>query len=76
MEKLIELLNKTVPNVNFSNETNLISGGLLDSVSVVTIIVALSEEYGIDITIDDIEKEKFESADTIYQLLQEKLKRN
>ena len=76
MEKLINLLNNSVPNVDFRNEKNLISGGLLDSVSVVTIIVALSEEYGIDITINDIEREKFESTDTIYQLLQEKLKCN
>jgi D-alanine--poly(phosphoribitol) ligase subunit 2 len=73
MEKLIELLNKTVSNVDFRKEKNLFSSGLLDSVSVATIIVALSEEYGIDITINDISRENFESVNAMYKLIQKKI---
>ena len=76
MENLITLLNSTVQNVDFRNEKHLMSESVLDSVALVTVIVAISENYGIEVTITDITKENFESVEDIYAMIQRRHEEN
>lgn len=69
MEKLIAILEEAVPGVDFHNGTELFTGGILNSLSMVAIIVAVQEEYGIEFDFDDITSGNFESAETIMNLI-------
>ena len=45
MEKLLEILQRVRPDVDFKNETLLIDDGILDSMDVVSIISELDDEF-------------------------------
>ena len=51
MEKLYSLLSNIRSDIDFKNEEALIDDGLLDSVDILTIVTAISEEFKINIPI-------------------------
>ena len=74
MEKLLELLNRIRPDVDFTIEENLIDEGILDSFDIVSIISEIDDEFGVAIRINELEPENFNSIYSIYSLI-EKLKK-
>lgn len=70
MEKVMEILRELRPDVDFETERELIDGGILSSFDIMTLIEELSDVYDIDIEMDDIIPENFNSAEGIYQLIQ------
>ena len=73
MEKLLEILKGIRPDVDFENETSLVDDGILDSFDVVSIISELDDAFGVQIRIDELDPENFNSAASIMALI-EKLK--
>lgn len=73
MEKLLELLNRIRPDVDFKVEGNLIDDGILDSFDIVSIISEIDDEFGVAIRINELEPENFNSVKSILILI-EKLK--
>lgn len=73
MEKLLEILKEIRPDVDFENETELIDEGILDSFDVVSIISEIDDAFGVQIRINELEPENFNSAEAIWNLI-EKLK--
>lgn len=71
MEKLIQILQDIRPDVDFENETALIDDGVLDSFDVVSIISELDDAFGVQIRITELEPENFNSAESIWNLVQE-----
>ena len=71
MEKLLELLKGVRPDVDFENETALIDDGLLDSFDVVSIISEIDDVFGVQIRINELDPENFNSAESIWNLVQE-----
>ena len=69
MEKILEILNDIHGDVDFENEKALVDDGILDSFDVVAIVSELVAEYDIDITINDIIPENFNSAKALYALI-------
>ena len=74
MEKLLELLKDVRPDVDFENETALIDDGLLDSFDVVSIISEIDDVFGVQIRINELDPDNFNSAEAIWNLIQ-KLKK-
>ena len=74
MEKLLEILKGIRPDVDFENETSLVDDGVLDSFDVVSIISELDDAFGVQIRIDELDPENFNSAASIMALI-EKLKK-
>lgn len=74
MEELLKLLNGIRPDVDFENETELIDDGILDSMDVVSIISEIDDVFGVQIRITELEPENFNSAESIWNLIQ-KLKK-
>ncbi len=74
MEKLLELLKGVRPDVDFENETALIDDGLLDSFDVVSIISEIDDVFGVQIRINELDPDNFNSAEAIWNLIQ-KLKK-
>lgn len=69
-EKVKEILQTNYPEIDFEASTELIDDGILDSLTLVGIISALSMEFGIMLPYEDIIPENFNSIDTITQLVQ------
>ena len=70
MEKLLELLKGVRPDVDFENETTLIDDGLLDSFDVVSIISEIDDVFGVQIRINELDPDNFNSAEAIWNLIQ------
>lgn len=70
MEKLLEILKEIRPDVDFENETELIDEGILDSFDVVSIISEIDDTFGVQIRINELEPENFNSAEAIWNLIQ------
>ena len=71
MEKLLEILRDVRPDVDFENETALIDDGILDSLDVVSIISELDNEFEVQVRINELDPENFNSAESIWNLVQE-----
>ena len=70
MEKLLEILKGIRPDVDFENERALIDDGILDSFDVVSIISELDNEFNVQVRITELDPENFNSAESIWQLIQ------
>ena len=71
MEQLFEILKGIRPDVDFENETALIDDGILDSFDVVSIISELDNEFDVQVRINELDPENFNSAESIWNLVQE-----
>lgn len=67
---ILEILSDALPTVNFESDF-LFSE--LDSIGVVTVIVILSDEYGIDLDSSDITPRNFMSLDSLVKMVETKL---
>ena len=70
MEKLLEILQRVRPDVDFKNETLLIDDGILDSMDVVSIISELDDEFGVQVRINELIHDNFNSVEAIWNLIQ------
>ena len=71
MEKLLEILKRIRPDVDFENETALIDDGILDSFDVVSIISELEYAFDVQIRITELDPDNFNSVEAIWKLVQE-----
>lgn len=58
------------PDVDFKNETLLIDDGILDSMDVVSIISELDDEFGVQVRINELIPDNFNSVEAIWNLIQ------
>lgn len=70
MEELLKILNEVKPGVDYEKETDLIGHGVLDSITMVTLVLQLSDEFDVDISPVDITQENFKTVQTIYDMIQ------
>ena len=70
MEELMEILNNLHPDVDFETEERLVDDKILDSFDIVSLIAEINEAYDIAITAKDILPENFNSAKSLYALIQ------
>ena len=69
-EKLIELLSDTCPGIDFENETALIDDGLLESLDIVSIVTGIMDEFDVELNVDDLLPENFNSVDAMLALIE------
>ena len=70
MDKLLEILNRIKPEVNFMVCQNFVDEGILDSIDIVSIISEIETEYSIEIDPDEIDPDNFQSAKAIQEMLE------
>lgn len=70
LEQIIEILKGVRADVDYENETSLIDSGILDSFDVVNLVGELKEAFEIDISIEDLTPENFNSAQAILALVE------
>ena len=69
-EKVIEILGDINPDIDYTSETSLIDGGLLDSFDIVSLVGELNDAFDISITVVDLVPENFNSADAMAELVE------
>lgn len=70
MEEMYELLDGLKMNIDFRTEKNLIDDGILESLDIVVIVDELMCHYEVEITVEDLLPENFNSVEAMYALVQ------
>lgn len=70
MNQILEILEGLHPEVDFETCKTLIDDKIIDSFDIVTLISDLSEEFDINIPVEEIIPENFNSAKAIHALIE------
>ena len=70
MEQLLGILREMHPETDFETETNLVDDGILASFDIVMLITRIEEEFDVVIPAKDIVPENFNSAKSLYALIE------
>lgn len=69
MEQLLEILNEICPGVDFETQTALIDDGILESLDIVTIVAEIMDKFDVELNVDDLLPENFNSAQAMMALI-------
>lgn len=69
MEELIKVLGELRPDVDFATATKLIDDGILDSFDIISIVSELNDVFAVDISVEDLEPENFNTASAMWELI-------
>lgn len=70
MEELIEILEDINPDVDYKTCTSLVDDGVFTSFELVVLVTQISEVFGVTVPPDQIVPENFNSAASIYQMIE------
>lgn len=70
MEQLEKILQEIRPDIDFEQEKSLIDNGILDSFDIISIVGELNTEFDIEINVEDLLPENFNSMEAMYELIQ------
>lgn len=68
MDELMELLEDIKPDADFSR-TDLVTGGVLKSFDIMMLIGDIGDEFGVEIPVEKVVPENFESVERILALI-------
>ena len=69
LKELKELLEGIRPDIDFDRETSLIDDGILDSIDIISIVTEINDTFDVDINVQYLLPENFNSMEAIYQLI-------
>ncbi len=69
MKKMMEILEDVRPDVDFQKEKKLIDDCILDSFDIITIVSEFNEAFDIDIDVEDLEPENFNTIEAMAELI-------
>lgn len=69
MEELLKIMSAVRPDIDFENEKKLIDDELLDSFDIISIVSDVNDEFDVDINVDDLLPENFNSAEALFELI-------
>ena len=69
MEELLSIMSGIRDDIDFTKETKLIDDELLDSFDIISIVSEVNEHFGVEINVDDLLPENFNSAEALYALI-------
>lgn len=69
MERLYSILEEIRPDVDFRNISTLVDDAYIDSFDIVTIISYIEDDFDIEIPVDSMLPENFNSAQAIMELI-------
>ena len=71
-KQIIEILSEICPGIDFETETALIDDGLIDSLDIVAVVTELMEAFDVELGVDDLTTENFNSVEAIEELIESK----
>ena len=69
-EKLLQVLSEVRPDVVFEKEKNLIDDGILDSFDIIQVVTELNENFDVEISVEDLLPENFNSIEGMIELIE------
>ena len=69
-EQITNILKEVKPTKDFTGVTDIIEGGYLDSFELMALIAAISDELSIEIDVDEIVPENFNSIEAIAAMVE------
>ncbi|MBE6018637.1 MAG: acyl carrier protein [Lachnospiraceae bacterium] len=69
-EEVMAILTEIRKDVDFENETNLIDDSILASLDIVAIVGEFNETFDVEISVDDLIPENFNSVDAMIALIE------
>lgn len=69
MEEILKVLQEVKPDFQFEGRTDLATSGDLDSFDIISLVSELNETFDIDIPVEAIVPENFDSLEAIEKLV-------
>ena len=69
-KQIMEILTEICPGIDFENEKALIDDGLIDSLDIVAVVTELMEAFDVELGVDDLAPENFNSVAAIEELVE------
>ena len=69
-EQIVAILHEVKPTKNLENITDIIDGGYIDSFELMSLVMRLNEVFSIEISLDDLVPENFNSAEGIGKMVE------
>ena len=73
-EKVLAVLERECPDVDFLASDRLVTDGIVDSLTLTTVIAALTMEFGIGIPYEEINEANFNSVDGLAAMVERLMK--
>ena len=70
MNELLEILNELRPDIDFTKENQLVSGGIFDSFDIIALTEEISDTFGVIIKPKQLTAENFDSVDAMMKLIE------
>ena len=70
MEEILKILEGIRPDVDFVNEKKLIDEGILDSFDIIQVVQELNEAFEVEINVEDLEPENFNTIEAMQELIE------
>ncbi|MBR3306609.1 MAG: acyl carrier protein [Lachnospiraceae bacterium] len=70
MDQLIRIMSEVRPDIDFTTAEDLIDDDILDSFDIISIVNEVNEEFGIEINVNDLLPENFNTAAALYELIE------
>lgn len=69
-KQMLEILTSVCPGINFETETSLVDDEILESLDLVTIVSEMMDVFDIELNVEDLLPENFNSLDAMVQLVE------
>ena len=76
MNELKSILEELRPDIDYDNESELVTSGVFDSFDIVTLVELLEENYQIKILPVDVTQQNFDSIDAMKAMIDRLLKKD
>lgn len=70
-EQILKLCEEVLPHIDFTASDKLVDDGILDSISIITLVSELSIEFSVEFDLANLEPENINSIDAIVATVQE-----
>ena len=70
MDKLIEILEDIKPDVDYKNCENLIDGHYLDSLSIISLVAEIEDEFDVTVPAVEIVPKNFNSVKAMWGMIE------
>ena len=69
-KQIMEILTEICPGIDFENEKAIIDDGLIESLDIVAVVTELMEAFDVELGVDDLTPENFNSVEAIEELIE------
>jgi acyl carrier protein len=69
-QQFIEILNRVKPDILENPGVDLVEDGILDSLDIMRLVVALEDGLGVEFEPDDVRSENFASPEAVWAVIQ------